>query len=119
MQMGAGAAEVMKGGTGLTKLSLFNSRLGDLGGRALAGALAGGHYLALQELDLAACSLDVDVLTALFTVLQGGAAPALEVLPLPASVASDADGNRTDVGGTGRQVRGRSESLEEGGGRQW
>ena len=77
--MGPGAGRILQGGAQLKKLCLHNSQLGDPGTIALANLLASSTFTALQELELSGCGIGNDGASRLFEVLQGFAAPALEV----------------------------------------
>ena len=77
--MGPGAGQILQGGAQLKKLCLHNSQLGDHGAIALANLLASSTFTALQELELSGCEIGYDGASRLFEVLQGFAAPALEV----------------------------------------
>ena len=82
MQLGPGAGEVVRGASGLAKLSLAGAHLNDLGAICLADCLALGHVTQLLELDLTGCSIGMPGLVRLLDVLEAGAAPALEVSPV-------------------------------------
>lgn len=79
MQMGEAAAALLVPAPRLRRLSLFGNALGDAGAARLADALAATAYTALLELDLAGCGIGAAGAARLFAVLEGGAAPALEV----------------------------------------
>lgn len=83
MQLGVGAAGVLQAGSQLKKLALNHSRMGCDGAAALATVLAGSVFTNLQELELCECQIGADGMRRLFQVLQGFAAPALEVNPCP------------------------------------
>ena len=64
----------------LRKLNLEGAKLGDEGATALSNALAGHVQTNLIQLELSGCEIGSVGLQRLFEVLQGFAAPALEVL---------------------------------------
>jgi len=74
----------------LRTLSLFNTRLGDDGARALAGCLSAGAFAGLADLDLAGCGVTLEGAVALFAALPG--ARALRALELGANPCVDDEG---------------------------
>ena len=69
----------MRCGTQLRKLSLFDNGLGDEGAASVASLAASESLTALLELELSACSIGSEGMSALLGALQAGVIPALEV----------------------------------------
>ncbi|KAK9821726.1 hypothetical protein WJX81_005923 [Elliptochloris bilobata] len=88
-QMGEAAAALLVPAPRLRRLSLFGNALGDAGVGRLADSLAAAAHTALLELDLAGCGVSAASVERLFAVLEGGAAPALEMLVLGANEAAE------------------------------
>jgi hypothetical protein len=88
--IGPGALAALGAAACLRRLSLFNTRLGDDGARALAGRLAAGAFAGLADLDLAGCGITLDGARALFVALPG--AGALRALELGANPCVDDEG---------------------------
>lgn len=79
MQLGAGAARLLQGSSQIKKLDLSNADLGDEGAQQLATMLTACVQTNLQELELSGCGIGKPGISRIFQVLQGFAAPALEV----------------------------------------
>lgn len=79
LQIGIGAARVLQGSSRLKKLNMQNARLEIQGTVALANALAACTVTTLVELELSGCRIQKEGMLRLLQVLQGFAAPALEV----------------------------------------
>lgn len=83
VQIGAGAARLLQGSSQIKKLNLSESDLGDEGASQLSAMLTACVHTNLQELELLGCNIGHTGLSRLFQVLQGFAAPALEVPLIP------------------------------------
>ena len=79
MQLGPTAAQLVRAGKQLRKLSLFDNALGDEGAVAASNFAAEEALTAVLELELSACGIRSAGMSALLGALQTGVAPALEV----------------------------------------
>ena len=79
MQLGPAAAQLVGCGKQLRKLSLFDNALGNEGAVTASNVAASEALTALLELELSACSIGSEGMSALLGALQTGVAPALEV----------------------------------------
>lgn len=79
MQLGQGASKLLQGNSQLKKLNISGSELGDEGAQMLSTMLTACAHTNLQELELSGCSMGQAGMSRIFQVLQGFAAPALEV----------------------------------------
>ena len=79
LQLGPGAARLLQGSSQIKKLDLSNASLGDEGAQQLSASLTACVHTNLQELELSGCGIGKPGVSRIFQVLQGFAAPALEV----------------------------------------
>ena len=79
VQLGVGAAKLLQGSSQIKKLNLSGANLGDEGAQLLSAMLTSCVHTALQELELSDCGIGRSGVSRIFQVLQGFAAPALEV----------------------------------------